>query len=411
MRFYLSFILLCSLFISRALAQDINVNIENDAVYHFLSEVYYEPEDTSVVLKYMVPKRLDIPNPAVIPVPQVEADTITVQYVATPSQPTTIGVPKGATEALVYNLLPKQTYHYQVIADGKTVAEGNIITEGQLRMVYTPHVRNIRDLGGWPCAGNKAIKYGKLFRGAELNGSHTSDSTDLDILTNQIGIGSELDMRASYNEGHNISVFGFLNSSQTGSGEVPTYYYTNDSGQLPENLTSYNFQYRWRREFEFIVNNLKQERPVYIHCVSGANRTGYLCVLLEGLLGVGYSDMIKDYELTTFGIKTEKKEKIDPLFEFITDLEGETLQAKFNYYFLKYLNIKQADIDYFLSEMLKDNTATGIKTMNSGDIHVNHAVYDLQGRKATPHTSHPSPHTPHLYIERCVDGTTRKYIR
>jgi len=381
MRNYSLFTVLFSLFISPAGAQDIYVNIENDSVQKYMSEVYYLPEDTSVVLDYTGgwKTRLDIPRPAVIPVPQVEADTITVQYVAAPSQPTTIGVPKGATEALIYNLLPNNSYHYRIIADEKTVAEGDIITEGQLRMVYTPHVRNVRDLGGWPCAGNKTIKYGKLFRGAELNGTLTSDSIDLDILTNQIGIASEIDMRASYNESCGISAFGFLNASQVGTGNIPTYYYTSDSGQLPEHLTTYSYQYRWRREFEFIVNNLKQGRPVYLHCVNGANRTGYLALLLEGLLGVEYNDLIKDYELTTFGYKTEKKERIDPVIEFINNLEGLTLKDKFNYYFIKYLSVKQTDINYFRSVMLEDNTTTSISTTEHDNI-IKYA-YDLLGRR------------------------------
>lgn len=410
MRIYLLFTLFCSLFISKALAQDINVNIENDAVYQFLSEVYYEPEDTSVILNYKVPKRLDIPNPAVIPVPQVEADTITLTYAEDFqfSNSRTVGVEKGVRQTMLYNLLPQQTYYYRLMADENVVAEGEIVTTGQLRMVYTPHVRNIRDLGGWPCAGNKVIKYGKLFRGTELNGIHTSDSIDLDILTNQIGIACELDLRASYNKEYNISAFGFLNASQVESGQIATYYNTNDSGQLPEHLTDFSYQYRWRNEFKFIVNNLKCGRPVYFHCLQGADRTGYLSMLLEGLLGVGYSDIIKDYELTTFYNIVRKKETIDLAINYINSLEGETFQDKTNYYFVKKLGVSQSDIDYFLSEMLQDNTTTGIETMNSGEIHVNHAIYDLQGREVT---SHPSSHTSHLYIERRTDGTTRKYIR
>jgi hypothetical protein len=302
-------------------------------------------------------------------------------------QTTTIGVPKSATEVVVYNLLPQCTYHYRLLADGNIVSEGEIITSGQVRMVYTPHVRNLRDLGGWPCVGNKIIRYGKLFRGAELNGGHTSDSTDLAILTDEIGIAAELDMRADYNEGHNVSAFGFLNANQVGSGNVATYYYTTDSGQLPEHLTSYSFQYRWRREFEFIINNMKQGRPVYIHCVNGANRTGYLALLLEGLLGVEYSDLVKDYELTTFGRRTEVKETIDPVINFINSLEGETLQDKFNGYFVRYLNVSQTNINYFRSQMLEENTATGIfdnnreTITNNRETITNNRYYDLLGRR------------------------------
>ena len=39
---------------------------------------------------------------------------------------------------------------------------------------------------------------------------------------------------------------------------------------------------------------------IYFHCHGGADRTGTLAFLLEGLLGVSESDISKDFELTTY---------------------------------------------------------------------------------------------------------------
>ena len=75
---------------------------------------------------------------------------------------------------------------------------------------------------------------------------------------------------------------------------MATYYYTNDSGQLPSDMTKNTWQYKWRLEFDFVVNNLRQGRSIYQHCVSGRDRTGYFSLLLEGLLGLSYNDLIRE---------------------------------------------------------------------------------------------------------------------
>ena len=43
----------------------------------------------------------------------------------------------------------------------------------------------------------------------------------------------------------------------------------------------------------------KNNYPIYFHCNAGADRTGTLALLINGLLGVDEQSLIKDYELTT----------------------------------------------------------------------------------------------------------------
>ena len=50
----------------------------------------------------------------------------------------------------------------------------------------------------------------------------------------------------------------------------------------------------------WVVQKLREGKPVYFHCAAGRDRTATLAVLLEGTLGVSESDMAKDYELTYF---------------------------------------------------------------------------------------------------------------
>ena len=50
--------------------------------------------------------------------------------------------------------------------------------------------------------------------------------------------------------------------------------------------------------FETIAN--PDNLPVYIHCTAGADRTGTICYLINGVLGVDYEDLAQDFELTSF---------------------------------------------------------------------------------------------------------------
>ena len=324
----------------------------------------------------------------------------------------TIRIANGTTELSVYNLIPQQVYDYQLTVNDSLLSEGEIHTEGNVRMIYAPSIINIRDLGGWMTTDNKRIRYGKIFRGGELNGVHIADSIDIERLLN-LGIKSELDIRAWYNEGNNISAFGFDSDS--------TYLYTNDSGQLPEHMTVYRHLNNWKKEFNFILNNLKKDYTVYQHCVWGKDRTGYLSILLEGLLGVSYSDLMKDYELTCFAYKSanEKKADIDAVIAYIDGLKGETLKDKFNYFFVNKVGINQNDINVFRSIMLEDlgrenedyketedDVVTNIKNTNTYSIFSNNSdIYDLKGNKISDDAENK------IIISKGKDGIYRKFIK
>lgn len=395
---HLSLFVLLSLVLA-CWAQDgsiITVNLENDAVQRYLSEVHYAREDTSRVKDYNVapPTYRDRPTPARVPIPAADAADLLLTYAddADYSEGVqTMALQQGSREAVIYNLTPQRTYYYQVTAGGQTLSKGEIHTEGQVRMIYVPGATNIRDIGGWPTSDGRRIKYGKIFRGSELNGLHDVAPEHLAILTDQLGIQAEMDLRTWSDSAHNISAFGFQSNS-SGTSQYPPYYYTYGSGQLPEHLMLRAYRYRWKWEFTFMYNNLRRDRNVYYHCVWGADRSGYLSLFIEGLLGVDYDHLIKDYELSTMYSGSRVKERIDPVLDFIMALEGETLQEKFNTFFVDSLGVYQSYINYFRDEMLEevksdtgsggDNPATDIRSAGRHECPSGSAVtYDLQGRK------------------------------
>lgn len=360
----------------QAVGQTIYVDVENDAVRKYLDDVWYDRDSESEIYNYVDGNvRQDMPNPAVINVPESAGDIVTVSIGervdladCTTQQ---MAVEDGCVK--IYNLTPHCKYYYKAEGEGWK-AEGEINVTGRVRMVSFPSVRNMRDMGGWPCGDEYVIKYGKIYRGAELNGDNVATEADIEGLL-QIGIGAEIDLREKdENDGAGISAFGF-------SGDDNTYLFTDNSGCCERgHLTGYVWTQRYRKEFEFIVANLREGRAVYHHCVKGADRTGLLALLMEGLLGVSYEDMVKDYELTSF-YKLRTKKNIDFVFDYIESLTGETLQDKFKYYFTNRLYVSLADINYFTQEMLEKKVVVGIEehVAPQGGIRPS-TVYDLNGQ-------------------------------
>lgn len=146
-----------------------------------------------------------------------------------------------------------------------------------LRWIQT-RTWNVRDLGGWACDGG-TVKYGKLFRGGYVT------SADRAVLVEQLGIQHELDLRGASEGGLTASPLG---------GDVR---YTCAAAYAWYSLTPAD---AWKANLRCVFDAVMHNEPVYFHCAAGADRTGTLACVLEGLLGMSQSDIDKDYELTTF---------------------------------------------------------------------------------------------------------------
>ena len=387
--------------------RDYKVNLENEAVRQYMQDVVYEPHDSSLIENYRtgLKYRADWPNPVIMDIPQSTADSLYIICYDDETLQDSLKFHVSATQKTVelYNFIPNRVYRYQIKNGDNVLQQGKIHTSGQLRQIKVCNtVSNVRDLGGWKTDDNRQIRYGKIFRGTELNGTHIATDEGINLLL-ELGIEAELDLRADYNEGHNISAFGF--TSNGSDEEVPTYYYSSSSGELPSHLTKVTYLKKWRLAFQFIVNNLSQGRTIYEHCVWGRDRTGYLSFFLEGLLGVPYSDLAKDYELTFFSYTSKStKDSIDKVFDYIETMPGETLREKFNAFFVNKLNVQQSDIDYFRSEMLEQkNSATAIKDIQKeNNMYKDELLYDLDGRRVEVLKKG------HFYIIKNRHGHTRK---
>lgn len=146
-----------------------------------------------------------------------------------------------------------------------------------LRYIQT-NTWNVRDLGGWACDGG-TVKYGLLFRGGEPS------SADYNVLVKELGIKYDLNLRGSSEAPWTKSPLG------------DDVYFVKAEAYNWYSLANVE---AWRINLRCVFDAVTHGQPVYFHCAAGADRTGTLACVLEGLLGMSQSDIDKDYELTTF---------------------------------------------------------------------------------------------------------------
>ena len=197
--------------------------------------------------------------------------------------------------------------------------------------------RNFRDIGGW-----NGLKTGLVFRGAELNprtdvvGFHTNlMATVRGLKTLQtIGIRTDLDLR--------------------GRGECSTPDFSPIPGARLVRVTSsaYTNMLRNARHVAEAMRVFADRRnyPVYFHCFGGADRTGTLAMLVEGLCGVSEADLSVDYELTSFGLgglrsRVDKPYWFASAIRWIKRRPGVTFADKVADYLIREGGMTQAEID------------------------------------------------------------------
>lgn len=281
------------------------------------------------------------------------------------------------------NLIPGEHYYYRVTSDGKTLCKGDFMAVGQLRMIAIDKGFNIRDLGGWKGLNGKHIRYGWIYRGASVGGTDKDGNESTLPLADQqelhrIGIRAHLDLRAPTNKGKYAGE-GSLHSYSLGRTTLLEADYNNtmtDYGAYNQDATVVS-------DLAWIIQKLKEGKPVYFNCRQGADRTGTIAFVIEGLLGCydhpsagGGNQMAMDYELTGFSqanlvdnwrVPSSHRSAVEAytnrqkLFRQILDLtppDGHELKSVHEkcYYYLsqsKDVKISYSDLDWFINFMLE----------------------------------------------------------
>ena len=171
-------------------------------------------------------------------------------------------------------------------------------------------VGNFRDLGGRRGLGGRRVRQGMIYRSQGLNynsvdgvmrGSGRLTADDIEYLTRTLGIKTDLDLRTKCETAgmNGVSPLGpavkFINNSS------PAYVDCFKSGGMK--TMAENFR----------VFCDRRNYPILFHCIGGADRTGALAYVLNGVLGVSRQGLETDWEATfypsipgdseTFGVK------------------------------------------------------------------------------------------------------------
>ncbi len=209
--------------------------------------------------------------------------------------------------------IPGRTYYVKVTGGSGEIFNQKIkIKDEPVRIVDVDGVGNVRDLGGWTTASGKKVQYGKIYRGAELEGTNGSAATvkGQQTLKEVLGIKTEIDMRL------NTELTGLTRNSLGFDNYLLKQIYPY-SWIIPENATDHLYGDSYQASSATYIKDIfdcladESNYPVYFHCVWGADRTGTLAFLINGLLGVEYDDLAKDFELTSFSHSGKRSAIVD----------------------------------------------------------------------------------------------------
>lgn len=209
---------------------------------------------------------------------------------------------------------------------------------------------NVRDLGGWACDGG-TVKYGLLIRGGKLS------AADRAVLVGELGVQHDLDLRGR--EGGGSDDEPDMEESPLGS----DVWYTRTQQYAWYALTPVA---TWQAYLRCVIDAVTHREPVYFHCTAGADRTGTLACVLEGLLGMSQSNIDKDYELTTFysgsgsDANARRRNESDwkGLINAINAVSGDTFRDKCVHFAVGTCGMSLADINAYRAAMINGTPET-----------------------------------------------------
>ena len=167
------------------------------------------------------------------------------------------------------------------------------------------------------------LKDNLLYRGASPVDNSRKRASTTDTLLKSKGVKAIVDLADSKEDMDSYLISDEFNSPYTKS------LYENDKIALLDMGSSYTSNAYMEKVATGLRHILNNDGPYYIHCMEGKDRTGFVCCLIEALLGASYEEMCVDY-MTTYQnyykiSKTETPEKYQAVVNLYFDAFMETL--------------------------------------------------------------------------------------
>ena len=155
---------------------------------------------------------------------------------------------------------------------------------------------NIRDLGGRLTSSGRRVRQGMAIRGQGLNdnsktgerkGRNRLTVEDVKYLAGTLGIRTDLDLRGSAET-----------ADMTESPLGPDVAFVQFAAEGYKKIFEDFGKSIMARTFRVFCD--RKNYPIYFHCIGGADRTGALAYVLNGVLGVDRHDLETDFESTFY---------------------------------------------------------------------------------------------------------------
>ncbi len=271
----------------------------------------------------------------------------------------------GLASISINNLRTGTTYYYRVVAHNGSKIEASAIRS--VDIAAGPNmfnctglgISNLRDVGGWITNTGDAVKQGLVYRSAKFDAL-----TDLgrEFLLS-LGIRTDMDFRWN-----NEIAVEYRDISPLGE----------DINRLRPLVGSYTEAFKYS---DYTLTAMQtfadiENYPILFHCAGGADRTGTIALLLNGLLGVDEHSLIMDYEFTSgrtrpYG-KSSENGGIYGLWTAVQAYEGATTQEKV-YTALRSIGMTEMELSNIYNIMMTDsaifaNTSLAKKAATNGSL-------------------------------------------
>ena len=260
----------------------------------------------------------------------------------------------------LYNLYKATKYYVRVTSyseSAEIAQDESSFTTTALgpRVMNIDGIYNVRDLGGYQIASGEVTLQGLLYRGGalipvDIYDSNLTDSSKA-YMSEVMNIRTEIDFRTPTEAGND------------GGSPIPNadlVYIT--LGAYADSMR--NWKSAYRDLFSILAN--ENNYPIYMHCTGGADRTGTVSFIINALLGVSETELIQDYEFTSFSIYHMRNTKDGVYKDYFTEFmstfnsfEGNTLSEKAESFLLS-VGVTEAEINNFKAIMLGKDTETVI---------------------------------------------------
>ncbi len=233
------------------------------------------------------------------------------------------------------------------------------VADSAKRHVVLRGAANFRDLGGYTTTDGHHVKWGEIYRSADISKLNDDDlailkgrsiTYDVDLRGHQesaqapdkLNPGTDYILCPAGSDGLNTWMKSIAHIKGNGGDSLMVAFYSKtDSLAL-----------RYKPFFDKLLG-LPAGQALVFHCTAGKDRTGIAAALLLYSLGVPYDTIVKDYTATNYYRIAENKKAIDGMVKFMhidTNVATDMLQAKKEYIDATFnaINAQYGSVDNYL---------------------------------------------------------------